>query len=97
MMSLPEVPWDELRLDYFKGKRSQRYLDSNGIHQFEKRLQQTSIFQSRVKELLKEYKYKYGNGSKSGEYVNQFTIKEFGKWWKDDYLWLEDNHLKTDL
>lgn len=95
MMCLPEIPWDELRLDYFKGKRSQRYLGSNGVHQFEKRLQQTSIFQSRVKELLKEYKHKYGNGSKSAKYVNNFTIKEFGKWWSDEYVWLEDKYLHS--
>lgn len=95
-MVLPELPWEELRLDYFKGKKSQLYLDSNGDHQFEKRLKQLSRMQARIKDLKKEYKFKYGMGSKESKYINSFLIREFGKWYMDEYLWLEDKNIENN-
>jgi hypothetical protein len=79
MHSLPEIPNHMLIQDYLKGKRNQIFLDDNGVHQYEKRLDQIKQMHIKSKSLAKDYYYKNPHGSKINQYVNHFLLKEFGK------------------
>lgn len=56
MHIFPRLPHRILIDDYFRGERDQKYRDSNGEHQFEKRLRLTRIINEFADEFKKDYK-----------------------------------------
>lgn len=56
MHIFPRLPHRILIDDYFSGERNQKYRDSNGEHQFEKRLRLTRIISEFADEFKKDYK-----------------------------------------
>ena len=77
---LPELPNRLLIEDYLKGKRSQKYLDSDNVHQYEKRLDQIRAMQQSAANHLIDYKHKWGvHGTQRLEYINIKLLSEFGK------------------
>ena len=94
MYSLPEIPYSLLVLDYLKGKSRQDYVDSNGVHQYEKRLEQLKAMQKRAIDLEKDYRHRYKQGSKARKYTTIFLLREFGKVLETSviYCQFEDAH-----
>lgn len=90
MMVLPELPISLLVQDYFRGKRSQQFLDVNGVHQYEKRLDQIRKMQQMAADLKREYFRKNAQGSNSVKFINTHLLAIFGKQFEASYSEFED-------
>ena len=96
---LPELPNRLLIEDYLKGKRSQKYLDSDNVHQYEKRLDQIRAMQQSASNHLIDYNHRYGaDGTQRLGYINIRLLSEFGKvlesGYGNFYCNITDKHLK---